>query len=78
MSTLSLICSFTPKLSLDKSIEISNKGITVVISNHSTDYTTELYSTADNIVEFPVKRNNAAKAEHRKVIMELLVTYKSK
>ena len=62
----------------DKSIEISNKGITVVISNHSTDYTTELYSTADNIVEFPVKRNNAAKAEHRKVINELLVTYKSK
>ena len=63
----------------DKAISLSNMGVTVVISNHDTIYTRELYSAAaDNIISFPVKRNNAANTSSRKTVMELLAVYKSK
>lgn len=58
----------------DLAIQLSEKGIPVVISNHSTAWTTEHYSTA-MITEFDVQRNISAKGDSRNKAKELLALF---
>ena len=47
----------------------------VLISNHDTDFTRQLYSNADRIIKKEVGRSVSAKAESRKKANEILVVY---
>jgi DNA adenine methylase len=47
----------------------------VLISNHDTDFTRQLYSNADRIIKKEVSRSVSAKAESRKKANEILVVY---
>ncbi len=52
-----------------------NKGGKVFISNHSTDFITELYSDANYIDDFQVFRNVAMRAEERIEVTEILASF---
>lgn len=52
----------------------SAKGITVVISNHDTDFTREIYANAA-ITSFPVKRSISCNGKKRKAAQELLAVF---
>lgn len=52
----------------------AKKGIPVLLSNHSNDYTRKLYHDA-SIIEFTVQRYISCKANNRKPVMELLALY---
>jgi len=54
--------------------ELSESGVKVVISNHATPYTRELYSKA-RCTEFPVQRMISCNGENRKRVTEILATY---
>lgn len=58
-----------------KAIELSNRNIPVVISNHDTDFTRELYKDASKIVSFEVSRNLSCKGDERKKVKELVAIY---
>lgn len=54
------------------------KKCTVIISNHDTDFTRDLYKEADDIIAFDVKRTISSKVNERKKAPELLAIYKGK
>lgn len=49
---------------------------TVILSNHWTDFTEQLYSDADEIYLFDVKRTISCKGSERKRVQECVVVYK--
>jgi DNA adenine methylase len=51
-------------------------GVHVIISNHDTDYTRQLYRDAHEIHSFPVARTIACQGIKRVPVMELLAYYK--
>ena len=53
-----------------------NSKSRVIISNHDTAFTRELYKNADKIIELSVTRSISAKADSRKKVKELLAIYK--
>jgi DNA adenine methylase len=56
----------------------TEKKCTVIISNHDTDYTRDLYKEADDIIAFDVKRTISSKINERKKAPEVLAIYKGK
>lgn len=52
-----------------------SKGVRVVISNHDTKFTRELYSSASYMFSVPKRRNIASQNASRKIINELIVVY---
>ena len=50
------------------------RGATVLISNHDTEYTRELYKEAE-IISFEVRRSISANKESRKKVRELIAIY---
>lgn len=63
----------------DLAIKYSNDiGCTVIISNHDTSETRDLYKDANEIVSFNVKRTISSKASTRTKAAELLAIYKVK
>ena len=53
-----------------------NSKSRVIISNHDTEFTRDLYKNADKIIELSVTRSISAKADSRKKVKELLAIYK--
>lgn len=51
------------------------KGIPILISNHDTAYTRELYSDASKLYNFDVQRNISCNGKKREKCAELLVIY---
>jgi DNA adenine methylase len=51
-----------------------NKSL-FLISNHDTEFTRKLYCKADNIITKQINRSISGKAEGRKQVTEILVTY---
>lgn len=58
----------------DTAEQLVNKGHVVVISNHDTPYTRQLYQSA-HIISFPVKRLISCNGKERKAVQELLAIY---
>lgn len=58
----------------DLAIVAANNGITVLISNHDTQYTRELYKES-KIIAFKVKRSISCKAQQRSYVNELLAIF---
>lgn len=58
-------------------LELSHRGVTVVISNHDTTETRKLYQDAV-ITSFPVSRHISCKGNSRVPVMELTATYHAK
>lgn len=56
--------------------EACQNGVHVMISNHDTDYTRNLYRDAHQIHAFPVARTIACQGKKRVPVMELLAYYK--
>lgn len=56
--------------------EASERGAVVVISNHSTSFTKEIYANANEIKHFKVQRFISAKGGKRRPVSELLAIYK--
>lgn len=56
----------------------NNTGATVLISNHDTDAIRSLYTEADEIVSFEVKRTISSKGDQRNKAKELLAIYRGK
>ncbi len=56
-------------------INTANKGITVIISNHDTEFTRAQYQQA-TLISFPVKRLISCKASERKSVQELIAIFK--
>jgi DNA adenine methylase len=61
----------------DLAIELHKQGAKVIISNHDTDVSRELYSSARNIYSFNVGRFIAAKGTSRQPVKELLAVWNS-
>ena len=61
----------------EKAHKLSNRGVTVLISNHENALTKELYQEA-LITKFPVKRMISCKGSSRKDVIELLALYVAK
>jgi DNA adenine methylase len=59
----------------ESAINATKCGITVIISNHDTDYTRQLYRTAD-IYSFPVRRSINRHPEKRRPVQELLAIFR--
>ncbi len=55
--------------------KLREKGVKIIISNHSTKDTRELYKTADIIDEFEVRRYISCTGEKRKKVGELIAVY---
>lgn len=55
--------------------KLADKGITILISNHATEFTFELYNKASNIITFDAARMISSKAAQRKPTKELLAIY---
>lgn len=53
--------------------EAKNKGVKIIISNHDTEFTRELYKGADNIISLEVQRSISS--TERKKIKELIAIY---
>ena len=53
----------------------ANRGITVIISNHDTDFTRHHYRHSE-IKSFPVKRMISCHAKHRVAVQELLAIFR--
>lgn len=54
--------------------KLQKKGVTVVISNHNTPFTNEVYSTA-KITTFDVQRNISSDGQNRNSVSELLAVF---
>ena len=59
-------------------IEASHRGVTVVLSNHNTDYTRELYRDADTIEYFDVQRHISCDGANRNKAAELVAVYEGR
>ncbi len=55
--------------------DTAQKGIPVIISNHDTPFTRDLYHTA-HITSFPVRRNISCKGNKRLAVRELIAVFK--
>lgn len=55
-------------------MQLKTRGVTVVISNHDTDFTRSIYEDAD-ISKFDVQRFISSKVSHRGKAAELIATY---
>ncbi|MCH9717860.1 MAG: Dam family site-specific DNA-(adenine-N6)-methyltransferase [Gammaproteobacteria bacterium] len=55
--------------------DTAQKGTSVIISNHDTPFTRDLYHGA-NITSFPVRRNISCKSSRRLFVRELIATFK--
>jgi DNA adenine methylase len=58
-----------------RALKASKRGIPVIISNHDTDFTRELYSGAE-IMRFDVQRSISCNGSKRGAAPELLAIYK--
>lgn len=58
--------------------EASERGATVVISNHNTPFTRKIYAQSNQIKRFKVQRFISAKGGERKPVSELLAIYTAK
>jgi DNA adenine methylase len=58
----------------DLAMQTSKNGIPVIISNHDTPFTRELYHAA-NITSFPVRRNISCKGRARMSVRELIAIF---
>ncbi len=56
-------------------MDSANRGITVIISNHDTDFTRHHYRHSE-IQSFPVKRFISCQAENRMAVQELLAIFR--
>ena len=56
--------------------EAVERGVLVVISNHSTSFTKKIYANANQIKRFKVQRFISSKGGERKPVSELLAIYK--
>lgn len=54
---------------------LAARGVSVVISNHDTSFTRELYEEAAHIISFPVQRQISCQISNRKPVKELLAVY---
>lgn len=54
---------------------LQQKNCIILISNHDTNFTQELYKNATKIHHFYVKRNISCKADNRNYVKELLAIY---
>ena len=61
---------------LRHAVSCERRGVPVLISNHDTPYTRELYKEADEIEFFKVRRNISCNGETRGYAPELLALYK--
>jgi len=61
-----------------EAIASTQRGATVVISNHDTVEARELYKDADRIVEIKVTRSISSKGSGRKKVGEIIAIYESK
>lgn len=57
---------------------VNQKKCNVIISNHDTDFTRDLYKDADEIIAFDVKRTISSNVNKRNRAPELLAIYKGK
>lgn len=55
-------------------IESANQGITVIISNHDTDFTRDHYQHS-KIISFPVRRSISCNPKNRVAVQELLAIF---
>ncbi|PCI38414.1 MAG: DNA adenine methylase [Thiotrichales bacterium] len=55
--------------------KLAEKNISVLLSNHSTDFTKEIYSNATTIKEFEVQRFISCKVAERRKVKELLALF---
>ena len=58
----------------DLALQLSQKGATVIISNHDTPFTRQLYKKA-KMISFPVQRGISCKSNSRIKVNELLAVY---
>jgi DNA adenine methylase len=58
----------------DLALQLSQQGITVIVSNHATVETKKLYAKA-KIHCFPVRRNISCKGKKRELVQELLAVF---
>lgn len=58
----------------DLAMNTAKDGIPVIISNHDTPFTRELYRTAE-ITSFPVRRNISCKGSQRLLVRELIAVF---
>lgn len=56
--------------------DCANTGITVLISNHDTEFTRHHYQSAETITSFHVKRSISCKADRRLKVLELLAVFR--
>lgn len=68
------VFGFNEQKSLAKLAEESKSR--VILSNHATEFTRELYKNADKLIELDVTRSISAKSDGRKKVRELLAIYK--
>lgn len=62
------------KLLADKAVELSQRGVSVVISNHDTPFTREIYQAAE-IINFDVRRFISSKVNQRNKAPELVACF---
>jgi DNA adenine methylase len=58
----------------EMAIKLKNKGITVVISNHDTEFTNDVYKSAE-IIKFDVQRFISSDTKNRNAVGELLAIF---
>ncbi len=61
----------------DMAIDLAKRGITVIISNHDTEFTREAYRTA-KLIQFEAPRFISSKTQARRPAKELLAVFKGK
>lgn len=72
----SSVFSEKEQISLAKlAMDCANRGITVIISNHDTDFTRHHYRHSE-ILSFPVKRLISCQPQHRMMVQELLAIFR--
>ena len=54
--------------------QLVQKGVTVIISNHHTDFTKEIYQQA-SIISFDVQRFISCSGSNRKKVKEMLAIF---
>lgn len=69
--------SYSQQIKLaNKAKKLASQGISVIISNHDTEFTRHIYQGA-TIIPLTVQRNISSKASERKKVAELLALYRS-
>ena len=55
--------------------DLAARGINVVISNHYTNFTKEIYASATDLINFKVRRYISCNPNARKMIKEVLAVF---